>query len=101
MFHARKQSESETVEQYLSDLHALVQKCSYPDEMQDEMLRDQLVLGLRDKDTQCKLYMEENLTIAKAVDIARQAELIRQQMKASALGDIQEEEPRAWQTSSV
>ena len=90
MFHARKQSESETVEQYFSDLHALVQKCSYPDEMQDEMLRDRLVLGLRDKDTQCKLYMEENLTIAKAVDIARQAELIRQQMNASAQGDIHE-----------
>ena len=33
IFHARKQSESETVEQYYSDLHALVQKCSYPDEM--------------------------------------------------------------------
>ena len=90
MFHARKQSENETVEQYYSDLHALVQKCSYPDEMQDEMLRDRLVLGLRDKDTQCKLYMQENLTIAKAVDIARQAELIRQQMKASAHGDIHE-----------
>ena len=90
IFHARTQSDTETVEQYYSDLHVLVGKCAYPEAVHEEMLRDRFVLGLRDKDVQCKLYMEEKLSISKAVDMARQTELIKQQMSAGASSVVHE-----------
>ena len=80
IFHSRKQQSSETVEQYYSDLHILLKRCEYDDKFKDEMLRDRLVLGLRDPETQKKLYMEPNLTIHTAVSIARQYELVSNQM---------------------
>ena len=46
------------------------------------MLRDRFVLGLNDSDMQRKLFMEQSLTIKTAVDMARQNELIKSQMRS-------------------
>ena len=86
IFHSRKQAEHECIEQYYSDLYELILNCDYPDTIRDDLLRDRFVLGLCDGDMQRKLYMEHDLDIKKAVDMARQNELIKLQMKAQTPG---------------
>ena len=46
------------------------------------MLRDRFVLGLNDSDMQRKHFMEQSLMIKTAVDMARQIELIKSQMRS-------------------
>ena len=46
-FNQRNQSEDESVEQYITALYHLVETCEYGD-LRDEMLRDRLVVGIRD-----------------------------------------------------
>ena len=82
IFHSRKQGASESIEQYYSDLYELLLKCNYPEAVTDDMLRDRFVLGLNDSDMQRKLFMEQLLTIKTAVDMARQNELIKSQMRS-------------------
>ena len=47
-FNKRDQLNGETAEEYITALYSLVKTCEYK-EMQDEMLRDRLVVGIRDK----------------------------------------------------
>ena len=47
------------------------------------MIRDRIVDGLRDKASSEKLQLESDLTLKKAVNLARQKELIRQQHDVS------------------
>ena len=81
---ARMQTQGESVEEYYSDLHALCARCEYPATLADDMLRDRLVLGLQDRDVQQKLFMEDALTLAKALSIAQQYEMVKRQMKSAA-----------------
>ena len=46
-FNLRKQEEGETIAAFINDLYILVEHCEYGD-LQDEMIRDRLVVGLRD-----------------------------------------------------
>ena len=45
-FNSRKQ-EGEPVDSFITDLHALAEHCNYKD-LHDEMIRDRIVVGLRD-----------------------------------------------------
>ena len=67
-------------------MHELICKCDFPSSVQDEMLHDRFVLGLHDNEVWCKLSMEETLDIKKAVDVARQSELVKQQMNNAVSG---------------
>ena len=46
-FNLRKQEEGETVATFINNLYVLVEYCEYG-VVQDEMVRDRLVVGLRD-----------------------------------------------------
>ena len=47
-FNKRDQLESELAEEYITALYSLVETCEYGD-MKDEMLRDRLVVGIRNE----------------------------------------------------
>ena len=85
-FQERKQLESETVEEFYRALCSLVTHCEYRDT--DELVRDRLVVGLRDIKLKEKLQLTTDLTLDKALDISRQHEQIKEQMKSQqATGD--------------
>ena len=46
LFNRRQQAEGETAEQYIVALYNLASNCNYGD-LQDEMIRDRLVVGIR------------------------------------------------------
>ena len=47
--------------------------------LHDEMVRDKIVVGLKDKSLSEKLQLEAELTLENAVNQARQRALVRQQ----------------------
>ena len=77
-FNSHKQEKGEPVDSFITDLHALPEHCDYKD-LHDEMIRDRIVVGLRDAALSEKLQLDSKLTLEKAVTTARQAETVRQQ----------------------
>ena len=80
-FHKRVQAESETVEQFVTDLKLLVRDCSFKEP--DEMIRDRIVFGTNSRKIREKLINKgKEWSLDKAVDIARTYEMSQSQMKS-------------------
>lgn len=77
-FNSRVQQEGESIEEFATSLHALSKYCDYGP-MQDQFVRDRLVVGIRDKKLSAKLQLDADLTLQKALESARQVENVRQQ----------------------
>ena len=79
-FHQKVQQEGESFEQFLTDLKLLVKDCGYADP--DEMVRDRVDIGCHATKTREKLIQEgSDLTLEKAIDIARTDEMSKAQLK--------------------
>ena len=63
------------MDSFTTDLHALAEHCDYKD-LHDEMIRDRIVVGLRDAALLEKLQLHSKLTLEKAVITAWQAETV-------------------------
>ena len=64
-FNRRVQKEGESVEQYITELYDLVEFCAYG-VLKHEMLRDRLVVGIRDLSLPEKLQTDPMLNLEKA-----------------------------------
>ena len=74
-FNRRDQLEGESTEQYIMCLYSLVETCEYG-EFKEEMLRDRLVVGIRDAAMSQKLQMDAELTLGKAKKAIHQKEAV-------------------------
>ena len=79
-FNARYQNQGEPIEAYISSLHQLADKCKYGT-IEQELIRDRLVVGIRNKKLSEKMQLTEGLTLEKAIDMAVQQELVHKQQK--------------------
>lgn len=70
-FNQRKQEEGESVDSFVTALYGLAKHCDYG-ALHDQMIRDRLVVGLRDAALSEKLQMDETLSLEKAMASARQ-----------------------------
>ena len=77
-FNVRSQLEGESIDSFVTALHGLAEHCNFRD-LKDELIRDRLVVGLRDAALSEKLQMNPDLTLEKAVVLARQKEAVRKQ----------------------
>ena len=77
-FNQCKQGPQESVDSFIVALHCLAEHCSYG-ELNDEMIRDCIVDGLRDVAVAQKLQMDHELMLDKAVMLARQSEVVKTQ----------------------
>jgi hypothetical protein len=80
-FNSRKQEPTETFEEYLATLRYLLNSCAYCDQCRDGLVRDRIVLGIRNGDSRKLLLQERNLTLERAIDICRSCERAEQQGK--------------------
>ena len=78
-FHLRSQQSGESVEAFVRCLHEIAEHCQFNDK--SEQIRDRLVIGIRDKDVSEKLQLRADLTLEKAIEIARNSELVKSQIK--------------------
>ena len=76
-FNRRNQLQEETAEEYITALFSLIDSCDYGN-LKDEMLRDRLVVGIRDAGLSQRLQMDSELSLAKAMKLVRQNEAVKQ-----------------------
>ena len=77
-FNHRTQEDEESVEQFITSLYSLVDNCEYGN-MKEELIRDRLVVGIKDVSLSEKLQMDEALTLDKAKKLVRQREAVKEQ----------------------
>ena len=70
----------ESVEQYITELYALVETCEYGN-LTDEMLRDRIVVGIRNAALAKRLQLDAELTLEKAKRLVRQEEAVNDQQR--------------------
>ena len=79
-FHEKIQRDCESFDQFVTELKLLVKDCNYPNS--DEMIRDRIVFATNSPRVREKLLCHgPDLTLEKAIDIARSHELSQQQLK--------------------
>ena len=69
-FHRRNQDAGETIADYVAELRWLTTHCEFGDYSEDA-LRDRLVCGLRNEAIQRRLLSKNELTFAKALEVAQ------------------------------
>ncbi|UYV67708.1 hypothetical protein LAZ67_5001667 [Cordylochernes scorpioides] len=79
-FNRRSQGETEPVEEFITNLYVLAETCSYGS-LKEEMIRDRLVVGVKNFNLSEKLQLESELTLEKAIQIVRQSESVKNQQK--------------------
>ena len=72
------QKQDESVEQFITCLYQLSENCAYGD-LRDEMIRDRIVVGIRDEAMSQKLQLDADLTLESAKKMVRQREAVREQ----------------------
>ncbi|UYV72662.1 K02A2.6-like [Cordylochernes scorpioides] len=80
LFGLRSQRPEETIEEFVTVLHRISEHCEYAN-LREELIRDRLLLGVKDRKLSEKLMLNENLTLAKAVEIARQWEAVMREQQ--------------------
>lgn len=73
IFNSCTQLPDERFDRYLSRLRELISTCKYKT-LEAEMLRDRIVIGIQDSETQQRLLREKDLTLEKAITICRSSE---------------------------
>lgn len=79
-FNHHNQREGESAEQYITALYQLVETCDYK-ELTDEMLRDRLVVEIRDTGLSEWLQVDAALTLEMAKKTIREKEAVKEQHK--------------------
>ncbi|XP_049275476.1 uncharacterized protein K02A2.6-like [Rhipicephalus sanguineus] len=77
-FNTRTQQDGESVEDFVTALHALAATCDYG-QLREDLIRDRLVVGIQDHKISRALQLDPDLNLQKAVLVARQHETINQQ----------------------
>ena len=67
-------------------LYEMAQNCDFKGKV--ERIRDRLVIGLADKDLSEKVQLQSDLTLDDAVQMARQSELVRSQVKTQGKAEL-------------
>ena len=78
IFNRRCQGQNETAEQFITSLYSLGENCEYR-ELKDQMIRDRIVVGIRDQSQSARLQMDPELTLEKAKTLVRQREAVQKQ----------------------
>ena len=79
-------ADGETADSFITDLYTLAEHCEYST-LHDQMIRDRIVVGIRDAALWEKLQMDADLTLEKAITAVRQSEAVKLQqvtLKAQA-----------------
>ena len=74
-FNQRRQDEGETVDTFITALYKIAEHCQYG-QLHDDMIRDRIVVGLKDATLAEKLQLDSDLTLEKAITRARKSESV-------------------------
>ena len=72
------QEEAEPVDAFITALYNLASKCDYGT-LNDELIRDRIVVGIRNQSLSEKMQLDETLTLEKAARMARESKAVKKQ----------------------
>ena len=81
LFNTSVQSQDENAHAYVNRLRKLASSCNFG-LLTDELIRDRLVIGVRDKDLKGRLLRQQALTLQKAIEMSKSDEVTKQQLKS-------------------
>ena len=89
-FNRRNQEPGESAEAFITAVHSLAEHCNYGN-LREELIRDRIVVGLRDMKLSVSLQMDSELTLEKTIARVRHSEEIKKQqpMLRGSLNDRQ------------
>ena len=76
-FNRRSQEDGELAEEFITSLYQLVENCEHG-ALQDQMIRDRIVVGIRDQALSQRMQLNRDLTLEKAKTLSRQREAVRE-----------------------
>ena len=88
-FNQKAQREGESFDQFLTDLKELANTCQFG-QMHDELLRDKIVVGVRDDTLRKQLLQKKELTLATCVSVCRACETTAAHMKEMGNNETQQ-----------
>jgi len=80
-FNKRNRLPGESAETYIVQLYTLAENCEYG-ALTEQMIRDRLVIGIRDAALSRKLQLDADLTLERAKTLVRQQEAVSDQQRA-------------------
>ena len=80
VFHTTEQQPHETIDQFLIKLRRLAESCQFG-LLEDEMVRDRLVLGCKDTSARTRLFREKDCDLKKAIESLRISETTSEQLR--------------------
>ena len=80
-FNKRDQELNESIDSYVSVLRNLAKTCNYGT-LEENLIRDRIVMGIRENSTRKRLLQESELTLNRCIDICRANESTEIQLKA-------------------
>ena len=81
VFNSCVQSQDENVDAYVNRLRKLASSCDFG-ALTDELIRDRLVIGVRDRDLKGRLLRQKGLSLQKALNMSKSNEVTKQQLKS-------------------
>lgn len=85
LFNQRSQQEGETIDAYVTALRKMAKTCNFGTN-EERMLRDRIVLGVRDDLVRQKLLEDRHLTLTSCIEVCRAHESSHLQAKAIVSG---------------
>jgi hypothetical protein len=80
ILNTRSQKRTESVMEFYSELKKLAKNCNFGT-LESSLLRDRLVVGIQDTTARKRLLIEKDLTLEKALEIARSMESTTSHLK--------------------
>ncbi|UYV72447.1 hypothetical protein LAZ67_9003186, partial [Cordylochernes scorpioides] len=77
-FNSRIQEDREPVDDFITSLYKLADSCEF-EGLHEQLIRDRIVVGVRDKALSERMQLDSELTLEKAVKMVRQQEAVQQQ----------------------
>ena len=84
IFNKRVQEKDEPIESYVTALTDLAKYCNF-ENLHDRLIKDRIVIGTNHNDVRKRLLATKDLTLEKAIDIARAQEATMNHMKDMAV----------------
>ncbi|HSN23609.1 MAG TPA: hypothetical protein VLS45_05495 [Methylomicrobium sp.] len=80
LFHQRVQQAGESFENFCADLRKLASTCQF-ETLEDSLVRDRIVIGIRDEPTRRRLLQSKKLTLAEAVEACKASEATSRRLR--------------------
>ena len=81
VFDSRDQKEGDSIDTYVGELRTLAQSCNFCTCLHDTLIRDRIVLGLRDGGTRKRLLRQGKVTLQKCIEMVKSDEVSNTHLK--------------------